>query len=59
MIKWLRKLLKVRNYEKEITQLQNKCDNLVDRLNQLEQTVQSLSDENQLLIQTVYSKKGE
>ena len=59
MIKWLRKLLNVRNYEKEITQLQNKCDNLVDRLNQLEQTVQSLSDENQLLIQTVYSKKGE
>ncbi len=59
MIAWIRRLLNIRNYEKEITQLQNKCDNLVDRLEQLEQTTQCLSDDHQILIRTVYSKKGE
>ena len=59
MIAWIRRLLNIRNYEKEITQLQNKCDNLVDILEQLEQTTQCLSDDHQTLIRTVYSKKGE
>ena len=67
MIKWIRCVFNLHNItinsareflivSKSITQLQNKCDNLVDRISQLEQTVQSLSDENQLLIQTVYQK---
>ena len=34
-------------------------NNLVDRLTQLEQTVQCLSDDNQQLIAKLYSKKGE
>lgn len=45
--------------EKAITDLQNKMDNLVDRISQLEQTVQCLSDDNQQLIAKLYSKKGE
>ena len=70
MIKWIRCILNLRNItmncargllinEKAITQLQNKSDNLVDRLTQLEQTVQCLSDDNQQLIAKLYSKKGE
>ena len=39
--------------------MNKKINNLVDRLTQLEQTVQCLSDDNQQLIAKLYSKKGE
>lgn len=70
MKKWIRCIINIHHItvnsainflttEKAITDLQNKMDNLVDRLTQLEQTVQCLSDDNQQLIAKLYSKKGE
>ena len=47
------------NVLKSIQITNHELGKLVDRVNQLEQTVQSLSDENQTLIQKLYSKKGE
>ena len=47
------------DFTKDLLVCEKRIDILVDRVNQLEQTVQSLSDENQTLIQKLYSKKGE
>lgn len=47
------------NFARDLLVCEKRIRNLVDRVNQLEQTVQSLSDENQTLIQKLYSKKGE
>ena len=62
-----------KNYQKVAEQLMNHQDymlgeigtnikdiqKLVDRVNQLEQTIQCLSDDNQLLIARLYSKENQ
>ena len=63
MKRWIIDIFKITkffdNVLKSIQITNHELGKLVDRVNQLEQTVQSLSDENQTLIQKLYSKKGE
>ena len=60
MINWIiNKLDLVTHHRYAMIAMNKKINNLVDRLTQLEQTVQCLSDDNQQLIAKLYSKKGE